>query len=187
MIKGAKQHNCAQLGLQSLSTFHVVVLQSWLIAQLEEVINQSSYTCHALDEHVASARNSILQTNTSVVLQSLLWTRRKDCCFTLKVVRQSFCCVKRPFSNNGAGEMRFGMLDARVNGEYNGIDLVKVFERFAMQGAFSLEHGRLTKFTTIWQCLRCSWSEATSSSATILVKLWMSHTTIPVYVYVHGP
>ena len=58
-INGVKQHNHAELGLQPFSTCHVVVLQSWLIAQLQEVINQSSCTSHALAEHLTSARNSV--------------------------------------------------------------------------------------------------------------------------------
>ncbi len=45
MINGAKH---AQLGLQTVFTHHVVVLRSWLTAQLQQVINQSSCTCHAL-------------------------------------------------------------------------------------------------------------------------------------------
>ncbi len=57
MINGVKQHNHAQFAQQSLSICHVAMLQSWLIAWLQEVANQSSWTSHALAKHLQN--NSI--------------------------------------------------------------------------------------------------------------------------------
>ena len=74
MINGAKERNHAQLGLQSLSLCHVVVLQSWLIAWLQEVVNQSSCTSHALAEHSASARNPVLHNKPTHHLKVTLWS-----------------------------------------------------------------------------------------------------------------
>ncbi len=65
--------NHAQLGLQSLSICHVVMLQSWLIARLQEVINQSSCSC-ALSKHLASVWNSILWNKLINHLDFTIWS-----------------------------------------------------------------------------------------------------------------
>ena len=61
MINGVKQHDHAQLGRQSLSNCHVVILQSWLIALLQEVVNQSAWWSYALATHLPSSCYPFLQ------------------------------------------------------------------------------------------------------------------------------
>ena len=83
MTNGVKQHTHT-LGLQSLSC-DVVVILSWLITWLQEVVNKSFCTCHALAEHLASASNSGLQNkpiNRPAVTMWSLWTCGEICGFT---------------------------------------------------------------------------------------------------------
>ena len=99
MINGTEWHTLAYLGLQSISTCHVVVPQSWLISWPQEVINQSSCIRHALGKHLARTHNSILQHKPINRLAVTMWslgTCRKLCWFTPKVMRQSSCLVNQP-------------------------------------------------------------------------------------------
>ena len=69
-----------KIGLQSFSACHDAMLQTWLIAQLQEVINQSSWTSHAHAERLASAGSYVLWNkpiNYLAVSMWSFWIRRK--------------------------------------------------------------------------------------------------------------
>ena len=92
MINGAKQHNYAQLSLQSLCTCHVVRIQSWLIAWLQEVVDQSWCPSHALAKHLASACSSVLKNKSINHLAGTMWpllASKKVCLFVHPNIRQA--------------------------------------------------------------------------------------------------
>ena len=65
-------------------------------------------------------------------------------------------------TNNGAGEMWFGLLDGAEDGKYNGEGFAEIFEIFAMEDAFSLERCHLSD---------CSWWRLVRGMQVILVSL----------------
>ena len=97
---GAIRHDHSQIGLKALSTCHVVMLKSWQIVGLHEVIHQSSCTCHAPAKHLASGHNWIFQ--NKLIFQYLavsmwsLWACTNICWSALKVIRWTCFCVNKP-------------------------------------------------------------------------------------------
>ena len=71
-MNGVKQHNRGELSLHSLSTCHVVMLQSRLVVQFQKFITLTSH--HALAKHLASAHNSVLQNIPIKRLAFAMWS-----------------------------------------------------------------------------------------------------------------